>query len=223
MSDDPSVTFTMTAGRRLSLFRRTMDSFLANCLDQDLICRWLVSDDRSSPDDVRLMREAYPFLEIRRSPKAGQPASLNYLFSLVGTEWAFHVEDDWEFVCPGHFIRETIDIAQSDPRLRNVIVRGWDGIRIIDDGREFIGHYFDDHARRQRGTATDCWWYGYSLNPGLQHMPTVRELGPYDEAAVNRKFDRPAAVKYREMGLLRASTVTGYVKHIGESNPAWEA
>ncbi len=222
MSDYPPVTFTMTCGRRLPLFRRTMDSFLANCLDQDLIAEWLVSDDRSSPEDLLAMQEAYPFLTIRPSSRPGQPASLNFLWSQVQTEWAFHVEDDWDFCRRGQFIRETLDIARSDDRLRNVIVREWDGVHILDGDREFIGHYFDELARRPRGAVTDCWWYGYSLNPGLQHMPTVRELGQYDEAAVNRKFDRPAARKYRKMGLLRASTTTGYVEHIGEANPAWE-
>jgi hypothetical protein len=221
MSDYPPVTFTMTCGRRPALFRRTMDSFLAGCLDQDLICRWLVSDDRSLPDDLRMMQEAYPMLEIQRCPKRGQPASLNFLFSKVETEWAFHIEDDWEFR-RGHFVRECLDIAQSDDRFRNVIVRGWDGVHVIDNGREFVGHYYDENARRPRGAVTDCWWYGYSLNPGLQHMPTIRHLGRYDETAANRKFDRPAAIQYREMGLKRVSTMTGYATHIGDLTPAWE-
>jgi len=217
-----ALDFTMTCGRRLDLFIRTMDSFLANCLDKDMIARWLVSDDRSNADDLRIMRERYPFLEIEQSKKPGQPASLNQLFDRVKTHWFVHWEDDWDTVCSGHFIREAFDIAHSDARIKNVVFRGWKGVWIKDGPLEYRGHVYNAHKPGIASARENDWcWFGYSLNPSLQYLPTVRRLGHYDETAVTRYFDRPVAQAYQKAGLLRANPITKYVEHIGEDNPAW--
>jgi hypothetical protein len=221
--EHPQVDFTMTCGRRLDLFVRTMDSFLAKCQDRDLIARWLVSDDRSSEDDLRVMRERYPFLDIEQCPTPGQPASLNRLFARVRTEWFVHWEDDWETVRPGHFIREAVEIARADTRIRNVVFRGWKGPWIKDGTLEYRVHVYNRYCHEIEEALENDWcWFGYSLNPSLQHLPTVRLLGQYDETATNRYFDRAIATRYMEAGLLRANPIPKYVEHIGEENPAWE-
>jgi hypothetical protein len=220
----PRLTFTMTCGRRLDLFRRTMDSFLQNCLDQDLIDRWIAGDDRSPPEDLKAMRAEYPFLEVHSSPRPGQPASLNHLFAKggpVGTEWACHWEDDWATVRRGHFLREAMEVASSDPRIRNVVLRGWQGPFVKDGPLQYRYHVYWPRGSLWWQT-NDCLWLGYSLNPGLQHMPTVRSLGPYAEDADSRFFDRPAAAEYLRRGLLRANLIEPYVEHIGEGRGAWE-
>jgi hypothetical protein len=223
VDDYPALTFTMTCGRRLDLFRRTMDSFLQNCLDQDLIARWLVSDDRSTPEDLEAMRREYPFLDIRSSLRPGQPASLNVLFARVTTEWFVSWEDDWKTVAAGCFLSEMIDIARTDPRIRNVVLRGWTGPFVKAGCVAYRIHVRNLHARHVDEIAkeNDWCWFGYSLNPGLQHLPTVRMLGRYDESADTRYFDRPAALKYQRLGLIRANPLIQYVRHLGEDHPAW--
>ncbi len=216
------MTFTMTCGRRLDLFIRTMDSFLANCLDLDLIKNWVVCDDRSSAEDLLAMRRRYSFLEFVKARNPGQPASLNRLFSLAETEWFVHWEDDWLTVRRGHFLREALDVARADPRNRNVVLRGWQGVWIQDGDLLYNGHVYHPKGSAIHYRQTDWFWYGYSLNPGLQHKPTVELLGTYDETAESRDFDKPAARKYRDLGLRRVNPTARYVAHIGEDAPAWE-
>ena len=211
----------MTCGRRLDLFIRTMDSFLANCLDLDLIKNWVVCDDRSSPEDLRIMKSRYGFLEFVQATVPRQPASLNRLFRLVETEWFVHWEDDWLCDKRGHFLRQALDIAYSDERNRNVVLRGWQSVHIKDGDLIYSGHVFHPEGSPVNSRQTDWFWYGYSLNPGLQHKPTVDILGEYNESAVTRDFDKPAAKKYRELGLRRVNPLERYVEHIGEGKPAW--
>ena len=216
------MTFTMTSGRRLGLFIRTMDSFLANCLDLDLIKNWVVCDDRSSREDLLTMRRRYSFIEFVQARQPGQPASLNRLFSLAETEWFVHWEDDWLTCRRGHFLRQALDIAHADPRNRNVVLRGWQGVHIQDGPVSYNGHVYCPKGSAIHYRQTDWFWYGYSLNPGLQHKPTVEMLGAYDEAATTRDFDKAAARKYRDLGLRRVNPPERYVEHIGEDNAAWE-
>ena len=204
----PMVTFTITSGKRPQLFYRTMDSFLEMCEDKDLISEWICSDDGTSEQDFRLMKEKYPFMKFYRSPKQGQAANLNFLFSKVKTIWAFHVEDDWRFVKSGQFIHDMLDVTFDNERIKNVVLRDWDGIFVKSGDLEYQVHASipaDD----------DSNWYGHSLNPGLQQMPVLRNMGKFDENEQERYFDRPVARKYYESGYLVACLGGKYIEHIG--------
>jgi len=225
----PKICFTITSGRRFNLFVKTMGSFLDCCLDRDLIVRYICSDDRSSKEDLGRMKELYPFLEIYSSLRSGQAANLNNVFSKVDTDFFFHCEDDWLFVKKDNFLRKLFDITNSDNRLKNVTLRHWKCVYVKRNGVEYRMHVHFTKDRLAYNDPlvlrTDCMWYGYSLNPGLQHLPTVRQLGPYDEEfeknnpKVPQYFDRPQAQKYMEMGLKRANLVENYVEHIGGDHP----
>lgn len=227
----PQVTFVITAGRRFNLFKRTMDSFLHNCLDMDLISRWICILDRASVSEQVSVACEYPFLEIVHSPAPGQAAALNHLYFSqdIATEWVVHWEDDWLTIKHGHFIRLMLQIAATDQRIRNVVLRGWQGVEVTVPSRDpkriaplrYRVHLYWPRSGTMR--SHDSEWYGYSLNPGLQHVPTVHQLGKYDEdLSKGRYFDRPQATKYSlDLKLLRANPLAPYVEHIGEKNPAW--
>lgn len=218
----PNVTFTVTTSRRLDLFIRTMDSFMKNCQDLDLISRWVLSDDRSCNNDITEMQKKYPFFEIYKSPAPGQASSLNNLFGKVRTEWIFHCEDDWLFTKKGHFIKEMLDIAFSDERIRNIVLRFWKCIYVKHGDLEYRVHNYHYHCQEGGIFNADMRWYGYSLNPGLQHKPTIDMLGAYDDRGCEktgfaaRFWDRPQAQKYYELGLKRCNLNTNYIKHIGD-------
>lgn len=215
----------MTAGRRLSLLLKTLQTFERNCLDVDLIERWIISFDRAADEELRQVANRYPHFQLTQSPRPGQAANLNWLYwesGLVTSEWILHWEDDWETVGRGHFVREAFDIAESNHRVRNVVFRGWDGVTVIDGQLEYKVHVFWPGCGRDRMQRLDAEWYGYSLNPSLQHLPTIHLLGRYDENVATRYFDRPQALTYRfTHKLLRANPTKKYVEHIGGETPAW--
>lgn len=222
----PNLTFTMTTFNRLPLFIETMNSFLETCLDKFLIKEWIISDDGSSDEDLQAMQSLYPFLTVLRSPRKGQAANLNYLFSKVTTEWFFHCEDDWRFIKKGHYLERLFDVAFDSSENKNVVLRHWEGgeLKKTKSGIDYNVHVHDPDVPRQVHTKNDAWWCGYSLNPGLQHLPTIRLLGKYDESTdiSKRTWDRPQAQMYFALGLKRANLLGHYIEHIGEGKSAYK-
>ena len=219
----PNIAYTMTMGRRMGMFMRTRRSFMDCCMDQDLISEWIVNDDGSSPEDLAFSKEQFPFLRITSATRMGQAAALNNLFRKVTTEYFYHNEDDWHYTRKGHFIRECLDIAHNHHRVRNVILRQWSPIFVKDGGLEYRVHLFDPFLKpldsEKCAQNADRRWFGYSLNPGLQHLPTIRQLGEYDENIVSRKFDRSIARRYWQCGYLRANLSSRYIFHLGWDSP----
>lgn len=217
----PKITFTMTTCRRLELFFKTMDSFLENCLDTDLIERWIVSDDRSNDRDIEEMKNRYPFLEIYKSPQPGQSASLDFLFSKVKTKWFFHCEDDWLFIKRGHFIRKLFDVAFDDIQIKNVILRYWQGVFIKHGKLKYYMHIYNKNAIDnpvdiKTSKHFNNWtWYGYSFNPGLQNKVIIDILGKNKSHIENREWDKKPARKYLALGFKTANLTEKYIEHIG--------
>jgi glycosyltransferase involved in cell wall biosynthesis len=221
----PKITLTCTSGRRHALFERTFDSFMANCKDQDLIERWIVSDDGSTEGEFEAMQERYPHIEFHRSPKQGQPASLNFLFSEVQTDWFFHMEDDWEFIKPGRFIRKLFDIAACEKMVLAPTLRKWkplkpEYLKKTRGGTWYVMHKYQPGLDDDTIAATDSSWFGWSLNPGLQYKPLMDEFGPFEETdkPTTRFWDRPHAQKYHTLGYRRANIYDNYIRHIGDES-----
>jgi hypothetical protein len=247
MTDYPKITFTITTSRRLDLFKCTTDSFFYTCMDKDLITDWIISDDGSSTEDIAEMQRMCPEFTILRSPGKGQAENLNNLFAAVKTPIFFHCEDDWLFIKKDNYIRKMLDVMADDETIKNVTLRYWQGGEV--ESQKTLGLRYNVHkfgqfyhgdlspeAIQEKTDKTDCNWYGYTLNPGLQHLPTIKRLGPYvpwskpvgyyhdpglGEEDYSRFFDRAQAIKYLTMGFKRANLLNQYIQHIGADNSAY--
>lgn len=215
----PIITWTCTTFKRFDLFTKTIDSFLDTCKDLDLIYRWIVSDDGSNEQDLIDMNNMYPFLEIYNGPQRGQAANVNYLFDKVKTEWFFHCEDDWLFLKKDNYIRKLFDIAFDDDKIKNVVLRPWKLYEVESTkipGLKYNLHEYDpDNSSIEKHLESDCNWFGYSLNPGIQHKPTIDLIGKHPEKSIGRLWDRTFASKYLIAGFKRANPIEDYIKHIG--------
>jgi len=214
----PAVTITLTSHGRFDLLIETLTSFMECCEDLDLIKEWLLCESSNDKRIFEVIKSKFPQFKVFLNPKGTQGSALNLLFSKVNTELIFHLEDDWKFIRKGHFIRQCIDVARDNKKIRNVIVRYWDGIYVKSGNLEYIVHIYDKEGDTDN---TDAFWYGYSLNPGLQFKSVIKKLGKYNEEDRSRHFDRPIAEKYYKLGYLRANLIENYVIHIGEGKSTY--
>lgn len=217
----------ITSSRRIDLLRISVASFLKNCKDLDLIDGYYIFDDRSNIDELKLFKREFPQFRIF-SCNNGQAFSLQKIWQLTkDDDWYFHSEDDWEFIAPGHYIRDSLKIANLDYKIKNVTLRDWNGVYILDNG---IGYYIHTYKLLTRKDVpnellwefclqTDNQWYGLSFNPGIISPKVINSLGGVSSVAYKRPelrgWDKELAIKYLDAGYKRANLTKEYIKHIG--------
>jgi hypothetical protein len=162
------------------------------------------------------MKQEWPFLEIHRNPGVGQAASLNFLFNKVETEWFLHLEDDWGWLKHGNHLAQLFEIADQNPMYRNITLRKWEPfspahLHRTPSGLEYVEHQFKRGELVPKIMDCDCDWYGFSLNPALNHTASVLEMGAFDEGikSTSRQWDRPQANRWHKAGYKRAGVYDG--------------
>jgi GR25 family glycosyltransferase involved in LPS biosynthesis len=121
----PFIMVSMTTRRRLDLFKRTVASLLASCLDLDRVDEFVCVDDGSAPEDVREMRRVHPFFtfiirkegDVDREVCNSHARSMNiirdYFLSKPSCQYLFHVEDDWEFILKRTYIADALCVLNN--------------------------------------------------------------------------------------------------------------
>jgi hypothetical protein len=205
----PQIDFAITTCKRLEPFKRTVESFIRNCRDVDLIKRWLCFDDGSSDSDIAEM-ERLGF-QVFRNPGKGHPSNLNNLMTIVDGDRFFHCEDDWWFFRRGSFIRDAMDIMDTNTAVGQVVLISQDDVHegIVRsetaDGIEFEIHDYSVHHKEIHPS--------FSLNPGLNRLLAWKECGGFNEVGhFEETFGRKFMEKYSKY-----NTRKTYVVHIGQT------
>jgi hypothetical protein len=210
------------------MFEQTAYSLVRCCQDLDLITHVYVYDDRSPEKDRLLMEEIISQLFPKRvcrvfAHQKGHAHSLNLIQSTAPTELAFCCEDDWEFVKPGSFIRDSLEILNSDLSILQVafsLGAGWyvpdHGILDVNQYRRAknVG-YYEWHWDGSE-THRDIWetWPHFTLNPHVQNLSRIKDqIGPFIPGL---KFEERWARRYAKLGFRTAFLPDPYVRHLGE-------
>lgn len=209
-----NVSLVLTSCRRADLLEATLDSFFE--FNDYPLHQVIVIEDSNEPQVPALVKSRYAgrVRLIVNEPRLGQIRSIDRAYGMLETDYVFHCEDDWRFYRSG-FMRESLDVLESDPRVHQVQLR---------DLWANNGHP-PDRARYQspsgvwyRLVSTDfrAWngsrWHGFSFNPGLRRIADYRALGSY--AAIGHEEQISAA--YHRLGLRAAILEESAVEHIGD-------
>jgi len=229
----PLITFSITTCRRLHLFKATMKAFIENFKDINLIHRWICIDDNSSVEDREEMKKDWPFFEfIWKTPEQkGHPKSMQILTSMITTPYLIHIEDDRLLLDRRHYVKEMIDILESDAALGQVVFNK----NYKETARENICggvekttprrtlYYEHEHCitdeeitnfnkRHNNITALNCYYYPhFSLAPSMIKTDIFKTLKFEDELCFEYKF----AQSYVSSGFKTAFLPGYYFKHIG--------
>lgn len=229
----PLITFSITTCRRLHLFKATMKAFIENFKDINLIHRWICIDDNSSAEDREEMKKDWPFFEfIWKTPEQkGHPKSMQILTSMITTPYLIHIEDDRMLLDRRHYVKEMIDILESDAALGQVVFNK----NYKETSRENICggvekitprntlYYEHEHCitneeianfnnRHNNTAALNCYYYPhFSLAPSMIKTDIFKTLEFRDELCFEYKF----AQRYVSSGFKTAFLPGFYFKHIG--------
>jgi hypothetical protein len=167
--------------------------------------------------------------------REGHVHSLNSLWdclNLRDDDYIFHLEDDWEFIKDGHFIRECFDVMSKDTNIKSVLIRQWAGEQYMKFEEKIIpkaGHYFFIHFFNEKTySARDINTFPtYTLNPTLQKYSDIKSVGLFNNGlphntGMGNDFEYNYALKCHKAGFKLAILKDTYVKHIGNGNRAYD-
>ena len=211
---------TMTTCKRISLFRRTMDSIIRCWNDLDQVDQFICVDDGSSSEDLAAMAREYPWIQIVcKSEDKGHRGSMNQIHNIVinsGAKYWIHMEDDWEFIIARDYVKESIKFLdkQSENGIKQVLFNkcyaeiihdlAWSGGKPIADG--FLEHVINEGP---------CgYWPHFSFRPSMVMANILEDLGNFDSP--NTFFELDYANKYVAKGYKSAYFDAINCLHIGK-------
>ena len=229
----PLITFSITTCRRLNLFKATMTAFMENFKDMNLIHRWICIDDNSSAEDRDEMKKDWPFFEFvwKSEEQKGHPKSMQMLTSMVTTPYLLHIEDDRVLLDRRYYVKEMIDILESDAALGQVVFNKnyretardniCGGIEKYTPRKTL--YYEHEHCRTDEEIAnfnkshastsmSNCNYYPhFSLSPSMIKTEIFKKLKFEDELCFEYRF----AQRYVASGFKTAFLPGYYFKHTG--------
>ncbi|SEA01047.1 glycosyltransferase family 2 protein [Rubrimonas cliftonensis] len=200
-------TVVLTSCGRFDLLEPTIVSLVAT-LDAPP-ADFIVIEDSGDEAVREIVRRAAPEARvIVNETRLGQMRSIDRAYAEVGTDWAFHCEDDWEFGRPG-YLTESFALLRAFPQFSMV------GLRAQAELNPLVRSAAVEEAEGVRffrlDPALHPEYFGYSFNPGLRRMADLRALGPL--AGVGGEEDVSWTMKRR--GLHMVNLADPAVRHIG--------
>lgn len=214
------VTVVLTACNRADLLEQTLDSFFK--MNTYPIKRFIIIDDGMNfgCNDFVKGKYDFPIELIYNDPKLYQIKSIDYAYSLVDTEYIFHMEEDWLFFKPG-FIEDSMEVLEQDPNIVQVWLRG------LDD--ETLNHpyspdlYYSGDNKLVMNLPSGIWG-GISFNPGLNRLNDWKSfIGGYNgcdrltppEKSGGVTLECDISYENIKRGKITMRFVESYIKHIG--------
>lgn len=214
------VTVVLTACNRADLLERTLDSFFE--MNTYPLKRFIIIDDGMNfgCNDFVKTKYKFPIELIYNDPKLFQIRSIDAAYSLVDTEYIFHMEEDWLFLKPG-FIEDSIEVLEADSNIVQVWLRG------IDDKTLPHPWYPDVYEVNEKKLVLNQqvgMWGGISFNPGLNRLSDWKSfpegyngcerITPAEQSGgVTLECD--ISIEYMKRGRVTMRFIESYITHIG--------
>lgn len=230
---DHSVTAYFLSCKRYDLFEKTFDSFWANCKDLDLIKSMVIVDDNSSSEDRQKIEKLaskvnIPSLIVLKNMFKGQANTLNIVYDLCKTKYAFAVEDDWMFFRSGNFLRYGFEVLNKHKNVKRVCVdlssSGKDLNNIqkedIYECEDGIKYFLDQYRDKNQ-------WPSFTFRQSLIDIEDCRANIGYVSSVPQLSHDNSPptaetdyAVRYCNFGYRTAFLIDSFVTEISNGGPS---
>ena len=208
--NEVEVVMTITTCKRYDLFKRTMDSFIINCKDINLIDYFYCVDDNSSKEDRKNMLKDYKFIKykFKKEEEKGHKKSMNIIWDKLkelGAKYWIHMEDDWLFIKPCNYIGKSIEFLEKykSKKIHQIlynknygeVIGDYNLVGGIKLDENYLLHVKDENNLVGRNSA---YWPHYSLRPSMCLVESIIEIGNYE--CEDTFFERAYADKYHKKG-----------------------
>ena len=225
------VLITFTTCKRLDLFKQTINSFINNCNDVEMITHWFCVDDNSCEEDRLYMKTTYDWIEyyMKTTTEKGHRHSMNIIWNKLETtkpKYWLHLEDDFLFYHPMNYINGSIEVlSNNNHNIKQVVFNR--------NYAETIEHYnvkshlpmknpplystilLHDHRPDENIThvQNSHYWPHFSFRPSMTLVKNILKLGNFDTP--NTFFERDYADKWNNANYKTAFFNRITHQHIG--------
>lgn len=198
------VTVILTSCDRFDLLERTLDSFFS--LNQYPIKAFHVHNDSVNPIPFCLINK-YHQITWHSGVKRGLSGAIDYLITLVDTEYFFTMEDDWMFENNPNFIAESIAIL-NHTNCNQVWIR-----KESDTPHQMGTDVLDFNGIKYKIIPVWNGWCGFSFNPTVRRKSDWKNMFPNGIANTDEKVLNDMVIGSYKACILANHTV----RHIGYS------
>ncbi len=243
------ITFTITTCKRLKHFLITMSDFLNKCTDHELIKEWICVDDNSDEEDIKVMKDKYPFFKfITKNPSnKGHAKSMNILLDVVQTKYVLQYEDDWKLESKIK-IKDLYDFMEKNNNtIQTKLLNEYETSVYINSPNIFTpvkkynpldknelslplhdellqlakiyDHEIYDKLNKKIYVNGPYWWPGFTLNPSIYNLELMKKVGPFE---IKKEFEYLHGVKIYYMGYDVYVFTRSRCLHIGNDVSAYD-
>jgi GR25 family glycosyltransferase involved in LPS biosynthesis/tetratricopeptide (TPR) repeat protein len=219
-----AVMITFTTCKRLDLFKQTINSILIHWKDLDLISQWFCVDDNSSDSDRLQMVQLYPWIHfyMKKESEKGHCNSMNIIWNKLNTvkpKYWIHMEDDFLFYHPMHYIKPFLPVLESNPHNIKQIVYNRNYAETVHN-YSVQGHLpttipnivLHDHHDETKSYPNCHYWPHYSFRPSICLVEPILQLGPFTPSSF---FEKEYALRWTQSQYKTAFYDRITHKHIG--------
>jgi GT2 family glycosyltransferase len=213
------VTVVITSCNRLKLLQRTIDSF--NAMNDYPIEEFIIVEDSGNIEMHKALRDLYPnYTLLLNGKNMGLIENIDRAYGIVKTPYIFHMEDDWEFMCPG-FIQQSVNVITNNHMVMQVWVANIHNQKLDEENQCSGGTSY----RYAAYDGMDHIWHGFTLNPGLRSLRIYKESAPWSQWSPDTDFlalrECKIGEEYFRKGYRAAVLYGEHCIHIGAMESTW--
>ena len=204
-----NITAVLTSCGRLDLLERTIKSLSQDFWD--LIPVKILTEDSADPEIFEKVKQENEngylvgWTLLLNDEKLGQAASIDRAYSLVETEYVFHLEDDWYF-SGDDFIDRSLPILEKYDNVLQVTFREGEPHQSGDE-------IYEDKTK----SAFKVWIPGWKGYPGFTYNPNIFRFSAYNQVKpISGKSEGEVGFQYVDMNLHTVVLEKRFVRHIGD-------
>jgi len=224
---EEKITVYFLSCKRFLLFEKTFKSFWENCKDLDLIDSVIVIDDNSSNEDRKnidrlLSEHNTKSLLVCKNLYKGQATSLNLIYDLCKTQYAFSIEDDWMFFKPGNFLRYGFEILNKHEHVKRVCLDPSSSGKSLKNLQQTdifecangIKYYIDEYRDKNQWPSFTFRQSLINIKDCFSNIGYVNPAPKLSHDGSNPTAETDYAVRYCNFGYRTAFLVDSLVKEI---------
>lgn len=205
-----NITLCLTIGKRPELLRQTLTSLFEKCYFENVIAINDFGDKETN--DVFLDLCPHGIL-LNQEHHIGHHLAVDKMYKYVTTDYIFHCEDDWCFDRELN-VASYIELLKTSPQITSICLRKISDFPFLDEDVAKVEYLDTIPIKSAKLTALHEQWHGYTFNPHIISIDTVKEIGNFSTYKKERHISR----WLRKKGKYTLFLKEGVCYHIGEDD-----